>query len=94
MDTTKAPKGLIATTLDGGHNMFDGVAWLRVNVWYSETCSTDLTEDLESRITEIAEIFDLCDEMFIDGSGIVRLNDLSKEYNLIEEELIRREVQK
>lgn len=93
MDTITAPKGLVATTLEGDYKMFDGAAWLLVNVQYPDTWPTDLTEDLESRITEITEIFDLCEEMFIDGSGLVSLNDLSKEYNLIEEELIRRETQ-
>ena len=90
---TKASKGKIAIGADQASMIFAGEKWLRLTrigggsgQWQDEV--------LEARLIEIDSVFKLCEELLIEGTGLIDLNDLAREYNQIEEELINRQSKK
>lgn len=86
-----APKGTIAVMMDGdaGHVMFDGDKWLRVSPYNDDV--TKLNDiQLYERLEQIEKLFKLCEELRIEGIGLVDLNAKANEFNKVEEELISR----
>ena len=94
---TKASKGKIAIGADQASMIFAGEKWLRltrIGGGNGQWLVKREDEVLEARLIEIDSVFKLCEELLIEGTGLIDLNDLAREYNQIEEELINRQSKK